>query len=81
MDIAALQLAPDAMARSGTNVPVGPQSDKGSAKQATVFVWRSGNLLLVQVVAGESGVTLAGSVKWAQSVGTNAKTHGTVAGA
>jgi hypothetical protein len=81
IDIAALQLAPDAVARSGTNVPIAPQSEKGSAKQATVFVWRSGNLLLIQVVAGDSGVTLAGSVKWAQFAGTNAKAHGSVAGA
>jgi hypothetical protein len=81
IDIAALQLGSDAVARSGTNMPIAPQFAQGSGKQATVFIWRSGNLLLIQVVGGESGVILAASVKWAQFVNTNAKTRGSVAGA
>ena len=81
LDIAALQLGPDAVARSGTNAPIAPPSEKASAKQATVFVWRSGNLLLIQVVGGDSGVTLAGSVKWALFVNMNANARGSVAAA
>jgi hypothetical protein len=76
LDISALQLGPDATARSGVNAPIAPQFAQGTGKQAIVFIWRSGNLLLIQMAGGDSGVTLDASTRWVQFVQTNAKAHG-----
>ena len=76
LDPSSLGLGPDAMARLGSNVQTAPQFAQGTVKQGLVFVWRSGNLLLIQIDGGDSGVALEAAAKWVASVNTNAKSRG-----
>ena len=75
-DASRLGLGPDAAARSGSNVPAAPQFAQGTVKQGLASVWRSGNLVLIQVVGGDSGVTTDAAAKWAQVVNGNAESRG-----
>lgn len=75
VDASGLGLGPDAAARSGVSAPTAPQFAQGTVKQGMVLVWRSGNLLLIQVVGGDSGVTLEAAAKWVQLVQANAQSH------
>ena len=76
LDPASLGLGPDAVARSGSNVQTAPQFAQGTVKQGVVFVWRSGNLLLIQIDGGDTGVTLEAAAKWVALINTNAKSRG-----
>jgi hypothetical protein len=71
-----LGLGADIAERSGSSVPIAPQFAQGTATKGVVFVWRSGNLLLIQVVGGDSDLTLDAATKWIQTVIGNAAAPG-----
>jgi len=76
VDPSALGLGPETAARSGSNVPVAPQFAQGNVKQGIVVLWRSGNLLLIQVDGGDSGVTLDTAARWIGPVNASARARG-----
>jgi hypothetical protein len=60
-------------ARLGTNVPVAPQFAQGTATKGVVFVWRKGNLLLIQIDGGDSTWTTTAAKQWVTDVDSNAQ--------
>lgn len=76
VDPSALGLGPEAAARSGANVPTAPQFAQGTVKQGLVVIWRAGNLLLILIAGGASGVTIDSAARWIAAVNASAQTHG-----
>lgn len=73
VDPTAAGLSPDAAAREGSNVQTAPDFAQGTASQAVVFLWRRGNLLLIQIDGGDSGWSVDAAAKWVTSVDSNAR--------
>jgi hypothetical protein len=76
VDASALGLGPETAARSGSNLQLAPQFAQGTVKHGLVVIWRSGNLLLIQIEGGDSGVTIDAAARWVDAVNANAKTQG-----
>jgi hypothetical protein len=79
LDISSLGLGPDATGRSGVDVAIAPQFAQGSVKKGMAFIWRSGNLLVIQVDGGDSAATPLEATKWVESVEANVQAHGSIA--
>lgn len=71
VDSASLGLGPGAAARLAANVQIAPEFASGYARQALLTLWRSSNLLIIQICGGDSGVTLDAALRWADMVRDN----------
>jgi hypothetical protein len=72
IDPSAVGLPADAAAREGSSVQVAPDFAQGTVNQGIAFIWRRGNLLLIQIDGGDSGWTPEAAQNWVDDVNSNA---------
>jgi hypothetical protein len=73
IDPSTVGLPAGAVAREGSSVQVAPDFAQGTVNQGIAFIWRRGNLVLIQIDGGDSGWTPDAAKKWVDDVDSNAK--------